>query len=72
MGRKFGFSFSWKRAIGLSAAKGRLSRKLGIPLTRSARQRKAGRAVGCLVVVSAWCLVNLGCAFTIIILKAHF
>lgn len=49
MPRKFGFSFSWKRAIGLSAAKGRISRKIGIPLTRSGRQRKVGRAVGCCV-----------------------
>ncbi|MEX0702298.1 MAG: hypothetical protein WD069_09405 [Planctomycetales bacterium] len=45
--RKYGFSFSWKRALGISAAKGRLSRKLGIPLTRSGRQRKMGRAMGC-------------------------
>ena len=43
MGRKFGFSFSAKRALGISAAKGRISRKIGIPLTRSGRQRKIGR-----------------------------
>jgi hypothetical protein len=49
MGKKFGFSFSLKRAIGLSAAKGRLSRELGIPLTRSGRQRKIGRAMGCCI-----------------------
>jgi hypothetical protein len=45
-----GLSFSWKRAIGLSAAKGRLSRRIGIPgipLSRSGRQRKAGAAMGC-------------------------
>ena len=48
-GRKFGFSWSWKRAIGLSAAKGRLSRKLGIPLTRSGRQRKLGQMMGCCI-----------------------
>ena len=35
-----GLSFSWKRAIGLSAAKGKLSRQIGIPLTRSGRQKK--------------------------------
>jgi len=46
MGRKFGFSFSWKRALGLSAAKGKLSRLIGIPLTKSGRQRKAGRLLG--------------------------
>jgi hypothetical protein len=49
MGRKYGFSFSWKRASGLSAAKGRISRKIGIPLTRSGRQRKIGRAMGCCI-----------------------
>lgn len=49
MGKKFGFSFSWKRATGLSAAKGRLSRKIGIPLTRSGRQRKLGRMAGCCI-----------------------
>ena len=49
--RKYGFSFSWKRAIGLSAAKGKLSRKIGIPLTRVGRQRKMGRMIGCLVLL---------------------
>jgi hypothetical protein len=49
MGRKYGLSFSWKRAVGISAAKGRLSRSIGIPLTRSGRQRKVGRAAGCCV-----------------------
>jgi hypothetical protein len=39
----YGLSFSWKRAVGLSAAKGRLSRRIGIPLTRSGRERKVGR-----------------------------
>jgi hypothetical protein len=53
MGKKFGFSFSWKRAIGISAAKGRISRKIGVPLTRSGRQRKVGRAAGCLVIFAA-------------------
>ena len=37
--------FSWKRLIGISAAKARLSRKIGIPLTRSGRQRKLGALV---------------------------
>ena len=52
MGRKKGIpglSFSWKRAIGLSSAKAKLSRDIGIPLTRSGRQRKIGRAMGCCV-----------------------
>jgi hypothetical protein len=41
----YGFSFSWRRAIGASAAKARLSRSIGIPLTRSGRERKLGRLV---------------------------
>jgi hypothetical protein len=41
--------FSWKRALGISAAKTRLSRKIGIPLTRSGRQRKIGALMGCLI-----------------------
>lgn len=45
--RTFGTSFSWKRASGLSGAKGRLSRQIGVPLTRGGRQRKLGRAMGC-------------------------
>jgi hypothetical protein len=52
MGKKYGFSFSWKRALGISAAKGRISRKIGIPLTRSGRQRKLGRAMGCCVMLA--------------------
>ena len=44
-----GLSFSWKRATGLSAAKAKLSRQIGVPLTRAGRQRKAGKAIGCCV-----------------------
>ncbi|MEJ0047388.1 MAG: hypothetical protein WDN04_15715 [Rhodospirillales bacterium] len=47
-----GLSFSWRRATGLSAAKARVSRTIGVPLTRSGRQRKLGRAVGCSVVLA--------------------
>lgn len=43
--KKHGFSFSLKRALGISAAKGRISRKIGIPLTKQGRQRKVGKAV---------------------------
>jgi hypothetical protein len=32
--------FSWKRVSGISVAKSRVSRKIGIPLTRSGRERK--------------------------------
>lgn len=34
--------FSWKRFLGISAFKSNISRKIGIPLTRSGRQRKLG------------------------------
>jgi hypothetical protein len=44
-----GFSFSWKRATGLSSAKAKLSREIGVPLTQSGRQRKAGKAIGCAI-----------------------
>jgi hypothetical protein len=41
----YGLSFSWKRAVGISAAKARISRRIGMPLTRSGRERKVGRMV---------------------------
>ena len=47
-----GVSFSWRRAVGLSALKGHISRNIGIPLTRYGRARKVGRAAGCLVVIA--------------------
>lgn len=42
--------FSWKRLLGISRMKYRVSRKTGIPLTKSGRQQKIGRMVtkGCL------------------------
>ncbi len=44
-----GLSFSWKRAVGISTAKARLSRTIGIPLTRAGRQRKIGKLMGCCI-----------------------
>ena len=55
MGRRkksFGGSFSWRRASGLSATKGKVSRAIGVPLTRSGRQKKVGRALGCSVIIA--------------------
>ena len=46
--------FSWKRLTGISAAKSKISRATGVPLTKSGRQRKIGKIVtggGCLVVL---------------------
>lgn len=46
--------YSWKRAVGITNAKRKIARATGVPLTRSGRQRKIGKAVtggcsGCLV-----------------------
>lgn len=40
-----GLSFSWKRAVGISAAKQKISRATGIPTTRGGLERKIGSAV---------------------------
>lgn len=57
--------FSWNRFLGISAAKSRISRSIGIPLTRSGRQRKIGR-----MVTGGGCLVVLGVGITIPIVVA--
>jgi len=41
--KKYGFSFSWKRALGVQTAKQKIARKTGIPTTKQGRQRKVGR-----------------------------
>jgi len=41
-----GLSFSWKRALGVSKAKRRVSKKTGIPLTRGGRRMKLGKWMG--------------------------
>lgn len=43
--RKYGFSFSWKRAVGLSGLKQRISRKTGIPMTKFGMERKIGASI---------------------------
>ena len=40
-----GLSFSWKRAVGISAAKQKIARKTGVPLTKGGMERKVGRMV---------------------------
>lgn len=49
------WGFSWKRATGITKAKQKISRKTGIPLTKSGRQRKIGKIVtggkGCLITI---------------------
>jgi hypothetical protein len=58
--RTYGFSFSWRRLLGISGLKNRISRRIGIPLTRSGRQRKVGRLLGCCIPLAIVLLV--GCA----------
>jgi len=41
--------FSWKRLLGISAFKARISRETGIPMTKAGRERKVGAALGPLV-----------------------
>lgn len=60
--------FSWKRFVGISAAKSKISRSIGIPLTKSGRQRKIGRIVtggGCLVMISIGIIIPIALAFII-------
>lgn len=42
---KFGFSFSWKRLLGITGAKQRFARKTGIPTSRSGMERKIGSTI---------------------------
>ena len=41
-----GLTFSWKRALGITTAKRKVSRATGIPLTRSGRRNKLGKWLG--------------------------
>ena len=41
-----GLTFSWKRALGVTAAKRKISKATGVPLTRSGRRNKIGKWMG--------------------------
>ena len=41
-----GLSFSWKRALGVTKAKRRVSKKTGISLSRAGRRNKLGNWLG--------------------------
>jgi hypothetical protein len=43
--RNFGFSFSWKRLLGITSAKQRIARKTGAPTTKSGLERKLGSMI---------------------------
>jgi len=40
-----GFSFSWKRLLGITSAKQQFARQTGIPTSRSGLERKIGGAI---------------------------
>ncbi len=40
-----GFSFSWKRFVGITKAKQKIARKTGIPTTKQGLERKIGKEV---------------------------
>lgn len=42
---KYGFSFSWKRALGITSAKQKFARSTGIPTSQSGIERKVGRGL---------------------------
>ena len=41
-----GLSFSWKRALGITKVKMKISKATGIPTTKAGRQRKLGKFLG--------------------------
>ena len=64
-----GLTFSWKRALGASAAKAKFARATGIPTTRGGRERKIGRLIsggGCCLMLSALSLVVCGICFVVL------
>lgn len=40
-----GLSFSWKRALGITQAKQRISRTTGIPMSKAGLERKIGSVI---------------------------
>lgn len=39
---KNGFSFSWKRALGITSVKQKIARQTGIPTSKAAAERRIG------------------------------
>lgn len=58
-----GLTFSWKRALGVTAMRQRAARRSGIPTTRNGAALKLGRAIiggaGCLTWIAALALLLL-------------
>lgn len=40
-----GLTFSWKRALGITQTRQRISRETGIPTTRAGMERKIGKSI---------------------------
>lgn len=60
--------FSWKKLSGYSGAKSNISRKIGVPLTKSGRNQKVGKMVskgGCLGMLLALTFPILFCLIII-------
>jgi hypothetical protein len=51
--------FSWNRFLGISAFKSRISRQIGIPLTRSGRQRKLGAIAEKILIIAGLSFLSL-------------
>ncbi len=45
MANKYGFSFSWNRALGITGAKQSFARQSGVPTTKGGLERKIGRSM---------------------------
>lgn len=43
--KSYGFSFSWKRALGISSLKQKIAKSTGIPTTKSGLERKIGNYI---------------------------
>lgn len=42
---KLGFSFSWKRLLGITSTKQKIARKTGVPTTKTGLYRKIGKFI---------------------------
>lgn len=42
---KFGFSFSWKRLLGITSVKQSFARKTGVPTSKTGIERKIGQMI---------------------------
>ena len=61
--------FSWKRATGITNAKRKISKATGVPLTKSGRQRKVGKAVtgGCCLIPNSLAILSIASLVALLI-----